>query len=359
MSKLIYAALPIIFVLLSSCIVIAKPVSAAPSNGNSWVSKEPMPRSEGGMRAATVNGKIYMMGGSMNYEFDTVTNSWNAKTPMLTPRNWFAMAVHQNKIYTIGGRSKGSSFDTNEVYDPLTDSWSVVKSIPTNISDIDANVIDDQIYLMGRESSQSPFAVSLSYNVATDSWINKTAMPYPVTAYASAVLDKKIYIFGGLSSSLGNQTQIYDSIADSWSIGSPIPNAVLNAGAGATTGILAPKRIYVIGGTSSLEGLNITQVYDPANDCWSYGEKMPTARLGLTVAVVNDRLYALAGSNSAVFSPSLKVIEQYTPIGYSNTEPSNSSTITSVVSLALILVLVILIFAFAITKKHSHKPILQ
>jgi len=43
---------------------------------------------------------------------------------------------------------------------------------------------------------------------------------------------------------------------------------------------------------------------------------MPTARCGLTAAIVNDQIYAFAGSTYVVFSPPLRVTEQYTPFGY-------------------------------------------
>ena len=125
-----------------------------------------------------------------------------------------------------------------------------------------------------------------------------------------------------------------------WSSGAPIPAIVGSASAGATTGVSAPKRIYVIGGVhfyyfDFFETADFTQVYDPESDVWSTGSPMPTARAGLRVAVVDDVLYAIGGS-SVLGSGTVKypisgepyrTNEQYTPEGYTPT-PSPELTPT-------------------------------
>jgi len=309
-------ALQLVLVFLTaSCLAGATLSSAASAAENTWTTKAPMPQAERGVRAAAVNGKIYVIGGSINYQYDPETDNWVEKTPMPTPRTYFGIAAFQNKIYTLGGRT---GMGVNEVYDPATDTWETKESMPVNISDINANIVDGKIYMIGR-------TLNMMYDIAKDSWMNRTTMPYPVRSYATAVVNNKIYIMGGADTSLTNHTQIYDPRTDSWSLGASIPTPLYGFAACATTGVNALKRIYVIGGNSYLEGTDITQVYDPVNDSWTFGASMPTARLGLTVAVVNDQIYAIAGSRMAVFSPALTTNEQYTPFGYGTLVPSYES----------------------------------
>lgn len=122
-----------------------------------------------------------------------------------------------------------------------------------------------------------------------------------------------------------NLTQIYDPETDTWSFGAPLPNVVLNAAAGATTGEMAPKRIYVMGGLpeKSLSGTDLNQIYDPATDTWFLGDPMPIARAWLHVAVVNDMLYAMGGAPNfnlqGTWSPENY---QYIPMGYIPEFPS-------------------------------------
>jgi N-acetylneuraminic acid mutarotase len=330
-------ALLLVLLFMTSFVIKVNPISTAsavenvPPKENSWTTMTPLPRTAGGLRAAAANGKIYVMGGSINYEYNPATDSWAAKTPMPTPRFSVGMAVYHNKIYTIAG-DNGDSFNVNEVYNPTTDTWETKKPIPTNVGfGLDANVVDGKIFMIGGSNDRySNFSVNEVYDVAEDSWTNRTLMAYPVHGYASAVAEGKIYFIGGgggLGSSTYNQTQIYDPETDSWSLGTSIPTAMLNAAAAATTGMMASKRIYVVGGSvygseNSIEGTGLTQVYDPENDNWTMGTAMPTARLGLTLAALNDQIYAIGGSSYLVFTPSLTAVERYTPFGYGTADPS-------------------------------------
>jgi len=119
-----------------------------------------------------------------------------------------------------------------------------------------------------------------------------------------------------------DHNQIYDPEKDSWSLGAPLPTTVWNAAAGATAGINAPKRIYVIGGLpgSGGEALKTNQAYDPENNSWEFCASMPTARAWLAVAVVDDVIYAIGGARW-LFLPNLKTNEQYTPIKFGTIEP--------------------------------------
>lgn len=300
----------ILFVfLMASCLIEVKPVSATSPTENSWTTKTPMPQAIPGCKAAVVDGKIYVMGGSANYEYNPVADNWTARKPMPTPRLFFGIAVYQNKIYTIGGRND-VSYSVNEVYDPSTDTWETKQPMPAGASDLDANVVDGRIYLICKNQNEV-------YDISNDSWTTSTPMPYPVCAYASAVLNNKIYVFGGLGSVFCSQTQIFDPENNSWTLGTPMPTPVPNAAAGATTGVMAPKRIYVFGGDSGfehLEGSNFNQVYNPESNTWISGALMPTARSALTVAVVNDTLYAIGGA--PIFISTTTANEQYYPFGY-------------------------------------------
>ena len=336
----------VIVILTAPCIIFAKPVCAPSVIGNSWSTKEPLPRTDA-FRAAVVNGKIYAIGGEVNYEYDPAADNWTAKKPMPTARQYFGIAVYQNKIYTIGGSWWDSDMgriksNANEVYDPLTDTWETMEPMPTNRSGLEANVVNGKIYLIGgRTVGPQHLTVALNevYNPATNSWTTRTPIPIAVVGYASAVIGNKIFVIGGQAEfhdplNIGSN-QIYDTETDTWSLGASLPTVVWNAAAGATTGAKAPKRIYVIGGMldRSIEGTNITQAYDPENDTWTFGASMPTARAWLAVAVADDMLYAIGGSPEAL-SPFLTANEQYTPIGYEEPQQTEPFPVAPVLAAA-------------------------
>jgi N-acetylneuraminic acid mutarotase len=298
---------------------------------DSWMTLEPMPTARSGFGVAVVDGKIHAIGGTngsllgTNEMYDPATDTWTTKQPMPTARTGLALAVYQNKIYAIGGIigesdpvSSGYTGVT-EVYDPLTDTWETKEPMPTARGDLCANVVDEKIYLIeGRKHGEVfPFyqnpAVNEVYCPSNDSWSTKTSIPTSTFVYASAVVDNKIYVMGGFSR--GHLNQIYNPETDTWSYGKEVPTAVISAAAGATTGELAPKRIYVFSGMGNQtnNATNLTQVYDPENDVWTTGTPIPTPRWSLGVAVVNDELYAIGGYDGETY---LAANEKYTPAGY-------------------------------------------
>jgi hypothetical protein len=182
---------------------------------------------------------------------------------------------------------------------------------------IEASAVNGKIYVIARYSNPTlTTSANLVYEPATDSWTTKTPMPYPTTGYVCAVVDSRIYVIGGYDNLNGDLNQIYDTETDTWSQGARIPVPTWQGGAGVTTGNMAPKRIYVIGGLGSgmLDFLSRNYVYDPQADAWSVGAELPTPRSHPAVAVVNDLLYAIGGVVG--WGLETTAVEQYTPFGY-------------------------------------------
>jgi N-acetylneuraminic acid mutarotase len=317
-----------------------------------WTPKAKMPSTRTSFGVAVVDGKIYAIGGhpfggvttDANEEYDPATDTWVSRKKMPGIRAWFGTAVYDNEIYVIGGAWFLSGSELNEimVYAPATDTWNTNKTaMPTARSGIEANIVDDKIFVIGGRNSNEIFDVNEVYDPTIDVWETKTPIPTPVYNYASAVVDKKIYIIGGFTLDINgipyrvDFNQIYDVETDSWSLGNPVP--VSNgANAVATSGLLAPKRIYVIGG-----GLN--QVYDPATDSWMNATPMPSAnRLenfdDVNLAVLNDQIYAMGG----VFAEDesrYSINYQYAPFGYIPEFPSWTPLLISLIAVVAVLVI--------------------
>jgi N-acetylneuraminic acid mutarotase len=334
---------------------------------DSWTTLEPMPSARSDLGVAVVDGKIYAIGGhngshlSTNEMYDPLTDTWTTKTPMPTVRSSFGIAVVQDKIYVIGGvtgpsdsESSGIT-DVTEVYDPLSDTWETKTSMPTPRSSLCASAINNKIYLIGGSAytnQSSPFYytgdVNEVYDPATDTWTTKTRMPNSSQYYALAVdeFENKTYLISGMSVVAGpyipvqrHTNQVYDSETDTWTNGKSIPNVAICGACGLTTGLFAPKRIYVIGGWNGTElgGSNMNQIYDPEKDEWTDGEPMPTVRRRFGIAVVNDVLYAIGGRYGEYpESTPLAVNEQYIPVDYIPEFPSWAPLIISLLAFMVV-----------------------
>jgi len=357
----------LVFVLVffvASCTVTVKSVSGA--SPNSWASKAPMHVARSDLGVAVMNGKIYAIGGNTesgympnsegndykalgwivatNEEYDPATDAWAFKTPMPTPRYKFAIATYQNKVYCIGGITNWVSGEisytgANEVYDPATDTWETKTSMPTATS-AQANVVGGMIYLVGGGSNET---LNQAYDPATDSWTMKKPVPsalglHPppnaLSTLVSSFVDNKIYAIS--YSIASSQNWVYNPSTDGWSPVESSPSSFLEGSnwwsqaAGATTGVMAAKRIYVFFARYPYSTLLPTLAYTPSINAWAVAAAVPTYRQNFGVAVVNDILYAIGGRSYNYPFPDdnyftvteQAVNEQYTPIGYGTPDPS-------------------------------------
>jgi N-acetylneuraminic acid mutarotase len=309
-----------------------------------------MNQARGGLGVVAVNDKIYAIGGFVsqtfnlhskwvavgnNDEFDPLTNNWTAKASMPTLRAFFAIAVCQNKIYCIGGTMDFSGFSSvNEVYDPATNSWEKKASMPTVRVGVQANVVNGKIYLTGGMDSNHVLSkVTEVYDPSNNTWSTKADIPY-AAGEVSTVIDNKIYSFGTYYNYSNHDTfsvtQIYSPETDTWSQGTGPPDNNFGGKYGAsgvatsTTGLFAPKRVYVYCGYSHSSPL---QVYDPQNDSWALSPNPPLNPC-CGVGVVDDRLYFIGGY--ALIYPNMwsdpvptcySSNMQYTPIGFGTVPP--------------------------------------
>ena len=368
----------VVFVLISTVALLTAdfPLGFAQPE-NTWESKAPMLTARSGFGLAVVNGKIYAIGGynknqtgfsDVNEMYDPATDTWTVKTPMPTQRVSFAIAVYKDKVYVFGGQilqaGRRVVINVTEVYDPASDSWTTKTSMPHLGEDFAANVVvEDKIYVISTYNDV--------YEPATDTWTTKTAIPEPVAHSANSVLDNKIYVMSGTH--YGNEpqyyvpinsTQIYDPKTDTWSSGAPILTGIASPAAVSTTGVSAPKAIYVVGGLTLTEDQNggfiyhpqkLIQVYSPENDSWSLGAPMPTARYALAVAELNDTLYAMGGSDART-APDLASNELYFPLGFGSIRSQGVPLATIIGAVTVIVVVgAIIAITVLIHKRRNGK----
>jgi N-acetylneuraminic acid mutarotase len=344
-------AVPLVLALLFSALAGTSLLAAVE---NSWTTKASMHTARASAGVATVNGIIYAIGGTHTQNvsdtegfsvtinateaYDPATDAWTEKASMPTSKGSFGTAVYQNKIYCIGGeilwKNDQHITNANEVYDPETDTWETRAPMPTARYGFEANVVDGKIYLIGgwNQSATSNHVDKSAqvdmYDPSSDTWATGSPIPTAVAGYASAVVDNKIYVISGVAGGTitTNLTQIYNPRIDKWSLGASIPMGVSSAAAGATTGMKAPKAIYVFGGandTYPLNGQYTNQVYFPETNSWGMAASMPIDRAGLSVTVVNDKLYVIGGGHN-IFMHDSTVVMQYTPISYGTVPPAVS-----------------------------------
>lgn len=379
-----YFVTAIIFMQVVSLLIV---LNVKGQEEESWNSLASMQSETYFLGAASIDDKIYAIGGHFfKPDFNTTTvynpktDTWTTKSPVITRMPNSSLSISnlcvvscQNKIYAIGGMEDvGTVTNTIRVYNPLTDMWEIKSSILIQRSEAVAATVKDKIYITGGFSG-GPLSYYEIYNVTevydplTNTLSTKAPIPTAVRGASIAVSDNKIFVFGGVTHEdyACNLTQIYNPESDSWSLGSQIPTGASYACAGATSGKLAPRRIYIFGGSTEPNiSLNLTQIYDPEKDSWSKGAPMNNGRLGLAVAVIDDLLYTLGGyemtSNSGVRV--LSNNDLYTPLGYNHEIPVPEPDFqTALILVSFIIISIIGLGTLVYFKKYksSHNGISQ
>ena len=90
-----------------------------------WATLAPMPTQRWGASSVELDGKIYVIGGSMpnttvNEVYDLATNSWETKAPIPFERTYAPIAAVNGKIYVT---TTMFGFNFMQIYDPVMDAW--------------------------------------------------------------------------------------------------------------------------------------------------------------------------------------------------------------------------------------------
>lgn len=320
-------------------IALAQPQPpTAPTRANPWTVLAPFPDPSEEVLGAVAGGKVYVFCGlapgwkpkALVYEYDPAANQWTKKKPMALPSHHVAFAALNDKIYAFGGFKYPESgppgwepIDNAWEYDPASDSWKALAPMPTKRGAAGAAVAGGKIYVVGGASSlhgmhengihprraHEVLATVEEYDPATNTWSARRPLLVPRNHHAVVGVDDKIYAIGGrigtafISGGSNNidLVEIYDPAKDAWSMGEKMPTRRSAIGAGVYNG-----RIVVPGGEfqdrSELAAFRAVEAYDTKLNSWQILPSMPHPRHGLAVGVVGNRLYAVSGDGQSAAS---------------------------------------------------------
>lgn len=311
--------------ILKAVLVIAHAFgSTAFSQELGWGTRAPLIEANSEMAVAELDGKVYVLGGYPSTRvsvrtvqvYDPANDTWELTTPLPRPVNHPMAASVNGKLYFIGGQvsSSGSGPFLNEVheFDPATATWTPRADMPTSRSGGVAAVIDDKIYVAGgRPSRGHDFAV---YDPGTDEWTTLPDLPTDRNHTAGAAIDGKMYVVGGrfgagFRSAMTNVLEVFDPVSNEWSTLAPMPTV-----RGGLNAVAANGCLHVFGGEGSSGMFAQHEVYDPATDSWLSMEDMPTAVHGVTgLAFVDGTIHLPGGGTRTGGSSGSRIHQVFRP----------------------------------------------
>lgn len=235
---------------------------------------------------------------------------WHTAAPAPTKRTEVAAATLGGKIYVVGGFEEPSlSNIVNlaisskvEVYDPATDRWTATAPLPARLHHVGIGVVGGKLYVIGGYtqsgmSTWSPVATVYAYDPATDCWTERAPMPTARGALSVTEHDGKLYAIGGYDRKTNpSAVEVYDPASNTWTARAPLPTPRDHLATATASG-----KLYAIGGRVNGDygrNLAVTEQYDPATNRWVRVADLPTARSGISASVVDGTIYVFGGEGA-------------------------------------------------------------
>ncbi len=177
--------------------------------------------------------------------------------------------------------------------------------------------VGDKFVLVGGRENGSNVNI---YDPATDTWTIGSAPGFSIHHFQAVEYDGLLYMVGAMTGNFPNETGlpniwIYNPSSDEWMMGPAIPTGRIRGSAGC---VVYNDKIYLVGGiiNGHTSGwVNWLDEYDPATNTWTALADAPNSRDHFHAAVLNDKLYAVAGrrsgSNGSTYNDTEEDVDVY------------------------------------------------
>jgi N-acetylneuraminic acid mutarotase len=311
-----------------------------------WLSVSNLPAGCSQLAAASVNGKVYAIGGynytnfqntACVYDPSQPTLGWLSVSNLPAKREGLAATSAGGKIYAIGGTDNGISFySTVYVYDPSqpTLGWLSVSNLPAKRFDLAAASMNGKIYAIGGYDGTNYQSTVFVYDPSqpTVGWLSMSNLPVTCSGLAAASANGKIYSVGGYGSTSPytySTVYVYDPSRPTlgWLSVSNLPTAYGDLAATSVSG-----NIYVIGGENDTYPYYYSTffAYAPFQPTrgWSSFSNLPTVNAELAAASANGKVYAIGGYDNYTYQSTVYAGSFATGVVPSSGSTNGGNTVT-------------------------------
>lgn len=173
-------------------------------------------------------------------------------------------------------------------------------------------LVGDDFYVIGGGSTSGPRSLAEVYDTLGNIWRAAAALPVGLEQFGIAATDDKIYVAGGYRAAgadaattevESNSLWIFDLGLGAWVAGPSMPAARVGLSLAAVGG-----KIYAIGGSGPNAGQIF--VFDPHSNNWTVAKSsLPSPRSDSAVVVVNGEIYVIGGSIAHVATARVDIFD--------------------------------------------------
>jgi DNA-binding CsgD family transcriptional regulator/N-acetylneuraminic acid mutarotase len=243
-----------------------------------------------------------------------------AAEPLIAPRRWplwvtlilIGFILTSSLLILTQGRNIIARLDETPATPSSTEipRWHELSALPTPRGSLTLVAYENQLFAIAGETIQGITGECNQYNIHNNTWTTLTSKLIPVADVNATVINGRIFVPGGRigsdPSQLTDQLEIYDPAQDTWTYGAPLPFPLSGYSAIAFEG-----HLYIFGGWDGKSYRSDVLMYDPTLDAWQERSRMPTSRAFSSAAEAGGVIYVIGGYNginaldtNEVYSPS-------------------------------------------------------
>lgn len=205
-----------------------------------WNVLAPLPTARTELCAASANGRIYALGGfvtgtgpgtglqTRNDEYNPDTNTWTPKAPVPTARSDSGAASVGGKIYMIGGSTilNNAYVQMNNVdeYDPATDTWTPKAPMHYARQNVAVTVMNGHIFAVGGLGDVGADSAMEEYDPVANAWTTRAAIPHARRSACAFGWNGKVIVYAGIEGgTFIKETEEYDPTFNAWTAREDLP----------------------------------------------------------------------------------------------------------------------------------------
>jgi N-acetylneuraminic acid mutarotase len=280
--------------------------------------------------AVALNGDLYLVGGrgiKPVEKYDLKSRTWQKMAPTPIEMHHFQAITLDNEIYILGAFTGGYPHEepivTIWVFNPKKNQWRIDGSIPKDRrrGGAGAFVRNKKIYLVNGitdghwDGHVSWFDV---YDPRTKKWEKLPDSPHPRDHFQTVIVGDKLYIAGGRRSSAKTnevfqltvgEVDVFDFKTQTWTT---LPESLnIPTKRAGCTAIAYNERVLIIGGESGSQEVahNECEAFNTKTQRWETLQPLKTGRHGTQAALINFKVYIVAGCGKRGGTPEQNSIE--------------------------------------------------
>ncbi|MDT5241142.1 MAG: hypothetical protein QOD97_3340, partial [Mycobacterium sp.] len=283
-----------------------------------WAELPPLSQPRAAGAAAVVGGRLVVTGGvGANGRLLNTTevfdgNAWKLGAEMPTPRQMLGAASDDKVVYAVGGTDGTAELPTVEAYDPAADSWTSLPALPEPRSDLGVAIADARLVAVGGLSAGRVLKTVSVMDLATKTWAGLPDMSTARRGMAVAAVEKSVYAIGGATDAGNTQVTSTAEVlklaprklqpASAWRSlpDAPTPRLMM-------AWTVLDDKIWIAGGMSHGEALQIVQSYDPQTGAWLSQPPLPVPLHHATATTYRGEMVVIGGASDELANASNKV----------------------------------------------------